>query len=166
MAKNDANEMQRPLRCVDLAEDVSWDLYHSPNPPKHWRFLAKDGTYMREKMAGSKVADPITAHGWPMAVEIANRENAAFIVVFHKRHVLFPVRGLGAASWWPATAYPHPSLKVMNHATVDRYEPDPNRPKGLPKKRPSGAQLRKRRKERAWGAEFDRSKRPKESRKR
>lgn len=130
-------------RSVELAEDVTWDLFMHPYRPA-FSFLNRQGEYMREQATETVYPAPITVPTWAQAVYVASTIDAHFIVSFKEKRVLFRrASPTGVWQWWPAVPFPHPSIKEIDHAEASRYEPRPDGSQP-PRKHRSGAQKRRR----------------------
>lgn len=132
-------------RVFDLPVDVTWDLWSGPYA-NVYRLLARNGSYIRamgDDISVDTLNEPITIADWPEALRQAMLHCASYIVCFKNKKVLYgrQVGDNGTLQWLQACAIPHESIKQLNDST---YSPKEPRSHEISKKRPSGAQNRKR----------------------
>lgn len=133
----------RRLHAMRLSVDVTYDLFLGSRVPKRWALLSKNGDYMRVQEPGLE-PEVLQYTSWDDAARGADANGTNFVAVMHERRVVFRATDTaGPYEWWPAIVIPDDSILTINNAQADRYEPDAQgkQPK---KKRPSGAQNRKR----------------------
>lgn len=128
--------IETPIRIVELGARETHDMFTASRSTPAFHLLTKNGEYMYA--SGSD--DPITAGDWATAQQLARTNGAAFLFALHHRDAFFfhepKTEGLG--SWRPAALYPHADFKRYHNTSIIIGEIHEK------KKRPSGAQNRRR----------------------
>lgn len=142
MAKGQRNDTT-PANYVRVTALLAMELYQSPTR-RAFQFLNRDGEVMTVKEGSDGDAYPIQEEDWIRAKLTAEQIDARFIVSFNTRKILFRVLSPSDTPMWYPAVVGVDDFSYLNNAERVPYEPQANGSQPSKRKRPSGAQNRKR----------------------